>query len=173
MKALGSLTPLALMLPHYTTALIGYGIPMYKPNCAFACRSSFDSAMLVCSTQDHATGGHSHGTGPTPPECRANDTSWLTTLAYCINATCANGNVEIWKLEKYWADKGTGDPSVRPKWTYQETLVELEKSEKPTRELKEDEMLNFTALYNEETWESYRGTMFYFEHAETMHSRYG
>lgn len=124
---------------------------------------------------DHSGGGaHNHGTGPTPPDCRANDEPWLTTLAYCINATCID--VAPWKLEKYWADKCTGDPAVQPKWTYQETLVELEKSGKPTEELDTDAempVLSFTALYNAETWEGYRGTLYQFEYAETTHSRYG
>jgi hypothetical protein len=79
-------------------------------------------------------------------------------------------------LEKYWADKNTGDPAVQPKWTYQETLVELQKSDPPTEELDmtaEMPMLTFTAKYNAEEWEMYRGTLFHFEYAETMHSRYG
>lgn len=174
MKATASLGLLALAFAGKTSALIGYGIPMYKPNCAFACRSSFGSAMLTCSTDDHSHGAHNHGTGPTPPDCRANDDPWLTTLAFCIKSKCPN--VSPWKLEKYWAEKCTGDPSVQPKWTYAETLVELEKNGDPTKELNlEEEMplLNFTAKFNEETWEAFRGTLFHFEYAETMHSRYG
>ncbi|KAF2748707.1 hypothetical protein M011DRAFT_457430 [Sporormia fimetaria CBS 119925] len=156
------------------TALIGYGISMYKPNCAFACRSHFASAMLSCSGDDHFQGAHSHGAGPTSPDCRAGDTAWLTTLAYCINSTCTD--VAPWRLEQYWADKCTGDPSVQPKWTYAEALVELEKSGPPTQELDEEAempVLNFTALYNQQSWETARGTLFHFEYAETMHSRYG
>ncbi|KAF2257524.1 hypothetical protein CC78DRAFT_235507 [Lojkania enalia] len=175
MKAATTLGFLALSFPNLSAALIGYGIPMYKPNCAFACRASFESAMLTCSEHDHGAGGaHNHGFGPTPPECRAADEPWLTTLAYCINSTCAD--IAPWRLEKYWADKCTGDPAVQPKWTYAETLMELERSAPPTEELDmDDEMpvLNFTSLYNHDAWESQRGTLWHFENAETMHSRYG
>lgn len=176
MKTTASLGLLALGLAFAgkASALIGYGIPMYKPNCAFACRSSFESAMLTCSTDDHANGAHNHGTAPTPPDCRANDTPWLTTLAFCIKSKCTD--VAPWRLEKYWADKCTGDPSVQPKWTYAETLVQVEKNGEPTKELDTKEempLLNLTAKYDEETWEEYRGTLSYFEYAETMHSRHG
>ncbi|KAF2271448.1 ferric reductase transmembrane component 4 [Westerdykella ornata] len=174
MKDSTNLGLLALAFAGRSFALIGYGIQMYKPNCAFACRSSFESAMLICSTDEHAHGAHNHGTGPTPPDCRANDTPWLTTLAYCINSKCAD--VAPWRLEEYWADECTGDPNVQPKWTYAETLVELAKNGEPTRELDMEEempLLNFTARYNEASWEQYRGTLFHFEYAETIHSRYG
>lgn len=128
--------------------------------------------MLECSEHDHMGGGHMHGAGPTSPECRAGDTPWLTTLAYCINSTCTE-DVAPWTLEKFWADKSTDDKTVQPKWSYQEALVQLGSMEKPTKELGEEEMLDFTALYNQETWETYRGTLEHFEFAETMHSRYG
>ncbi|KAF2793168.1 hypothetical protein K505DRAFT_244997 [Melanomma pulvis-pyrius CBS 109.77] len=171
MKIVTSLGLLALAFPGPTTALIGYGIPMYKPNCAFACRSIFESAMLMCSTDEVMSGAHSHGTGPTPPDCRAQDESWLTTLAYCINATCTD--VAPWRLEKYWADKNTGDPKVQPKWTYAQTVAVLDKAEKPTEELGEDDMIMSTLTFDHDTWEGYRGTLAAFENAETMHSRYG
>ncbi|KAF2185754.1 hypothetical protein K469DRAFT_664736 [Zopfia rhizophila CBS 207.26] len=167
-----SLIPLALTLPGLSFAFIGYGISMYKPNCAFACRSSIEAAMLACSSHDHGGGGHSHGgSGMTSPECRAGDTPFLTTLAYCINSTCAQYNVEAWKLEKYWADKTTGDKAVVPKWTYAQALAQVE--EPPTEELEEDATLNFTAKVNEETWNEYRETLKHFELAETVHSQYG
>lgn len=175
MKPSPSLGLLALAFAGSTSAFIGYGIPMYKPNCAFACYNHFGDAMLHCSTADHGGGAHDHGAGPTSPECRANNEPWLTTLAYCINATCTD--VAPWKLEKYWADKCTGDPAVPAKWTYAQTLMQLEKNGKPTnKELMEHDgmdMLTQTTLYDEETWEEYRGTLWHFEWAETVHSRYG
>jgi predicted ferric reductase len=128
--------------------------------------------MLTCSGHDHGGGGH-HGGGATTPECRAGDTPWLTTLAYCINSTCPE-DIAAWKLEKYWVDECTGDPSTLPKWSYQEALNQI--TEKPTEELsKEDEMptLNYTALYNQESWEMFRGTLNAFARAETNHSKWG
>jgi len=43
----------------------------------------------------------------------------------------------------------------------------------PSKLLEEDELLDFTAAFDEETWESTRGALQYFEAGETTHSRYG
>jgi hypothetical protein len=181
----------ALLLSDTASALIGYGIPskqkkrlsfqraeyltasVYKPNCAFACRDQFSSAHLSCSSMNHDGGGH-HGTSPTSKECYASNTPWLTTLAYCINATC--GDVSKVALEAYWAERVTKSErwnKVSPKWTYQETLFKMADMPIPSRKLEKDEELNFTALYDAESWEATRGAMQYFELAETMHSTYG
>jgi hypothetical protein len=127
--------------------------------------------MLSCSERAHATGAHSHGQGATSPECYASNTPWLTTLANCINKTCTN--VAEWELEKYWTERVTGRfTGVQPKWTYQETLMQMQ-GEQPDRMLDEDEMLSFTASFDEETWESTRGALQNFENGERTHSRYG
>ncbi|KAK5651922.1 hypothetical protein OQA88_11581 [Cercophora sp. LCS_1] len=162
---------LALGLHGPATALIGYGIVMYDPSCGFACRDSISGYVLECSVHDHGpAGAHSHGAGgPTSPECRASDSAFLTTLAYCINSTC--DTVPAWKKEKYWADQATGDPAVSPKWTLSEALANIR--EAPSREVGEDESLNFTALVSYETWATNKATREYFELAETLHSRYG
>ncbi|KAF1927689.1 uncharacterized protein M421DRAFT_421531 [Didymella exigua CBS 183.55] len=163
---------LTLTLSSTATALIGYPTLMYNPNCAFACRDIFASAMLTCSGHDHASGAHSHGQGATSAECYASNKPWLTTLANCVNATCTG--VVPWKLEKYWTERVTGRlTGVEPKWTYQETLAQMQGSEPPRRLLEEDEVLDFTAGFDEETWESTRGALEYFENAERTHSRYG
>lgn len=49
----------------------------------------------------------------------------------------------------------------------------MQGTEPPSKLLEEDEMLNFTAAFDEETWESTRGALQYFEAGETTHSRYG
>lgn len=46
-------------------------------------------------------------------------------------------------------------------------------TEQQYRQLEEDEMLGFTAAFDEETWESTRGALQYFENGERTHSRYG
>ncbi|KAJ8114247.1 hypothetical protein OPT61_g3827 [Boeremia exigua] len=163
---------LGLVISSTVSALIGYPITMYDPNCAFACRDIFSSAMLTCSGHDHATGAHSHGQGATSPECYASDTPWLTTLANCINQTCTD--VAPWKFEKYWTERVTGRlTGVPPKWTYQETLMQMQGTELPSKMLEEDEVLDFTAAFDEETWESTRGALQYFEAGEKTHSKYG
>lgn len=177
----------ALLLSSTASALIGYPItskclpylcrialicPVYDPDCAFACRDIFASAMLTCSGHDHSAGAHSHGQGASSPECYASDSSWLTTVANCINATCADA--APWKLEKFWSERITGRfTGVKPKWTYQETLVHMQGSGRPTRLLEGDEVLDFTADFDEKTWESTRGALEYFGIAEKTHSKHG
>lgn len=164
---------LTLVLPEPSLALIGHGIEMYNPLCAFSCRAAIASAMLTCSDHDMAGGAHSGhgGSGATTPDCRASDSPFLTTLAWCIGTTCAESKVEAWKLEKYWREKTTGDKAVAPKWTLGQALEEV--TEPPTRELGEDEMLNFTAQVSQEAWAMHAATMEYFEWQETLHARYG
>ncbi|KAK4442545.1 ferric reductase like transmembrane component-domain-containing protein [Podospora aff. communis PSN243] len=164
------LLPGLLALSSPAAAFIGYGITMYDPSCAFGCSDALGGFMLECSDHDHVSSGHSHGGGgPTSPECRAGDTPWLTTLAYCIDTMCPE-SVPAWKKEKYWAEQSTGSKTVAPKWTFAEALTQVK--EPPTREVGEEEMLNFTAIANHESWESNTLTRQYFEDAETTHSRY-
>jgi hypothetical protein len=54
--------------------LIGYGITMYKPACAFACRDSISGAILACSEEDMGAMDDgmmmmSMGAMTTSPEC--------------------------------------------------------------------------------------------------------
>jgi hypothetical protein len=43
----------------------------------------------------------------------------------------------------------------------------------PSRLLEEEDMLDFTAAFDQETWESTRGALQQFEDGEKTHSRYG
>lgn len=163
---------LSLVFSIKADALIGYPITMYDPPCAFACRDIFGSAILACSGHDHTSGAHSHGQGATSAECYASDTPWLTTLANCIKKTCSDA--VPWELEKYWSERVTGRlTGVPPKWTYQETLAQMQGSALPRRLLEEDEVLDFTAAFEQETWESTRGALQQFENGEKTHSKHG
>jgi hypothetical protein len=143
---------------------------VYNPNCAFACRGLFASALLECSSHDHASGAHSHHSpGPTSAACYAGDTPFLTTVANCINMTCTD--IEPWKLEKYWAEQITKDVTVVPKWSLHETLTHMANMEPPTQQLGKNLVLNFTAAFDQRAWDRTRGTMNAFEYAEVMNSR--
>ncbi|KAB5566033.1 ferric reductase like transmembrane component-domain-containing protein [Coniochaeta sp. 2T2.1] len=162
---------LLALLTTPAAGLIGHGIVMYDPSCGFACLDALSGYMLDCSDHDHVSSGHSNGGGgPTTPECRAGDTPWLTTLAYCIDSTC-EASVPAWKKEKYWLEQSTGSKTVAPKWSFAQALAQVK--EVPTREVGEDEMLNFSALVNHESWQTNKLTREFFEEAETTHSRYG
>ena len=162
---------LAVIPGSAASGLIGFGIEMYNPLCAFSCRAAIASAPLACTDHSIHSGGHEHGGGgPTTPECRANDTPFLTTLAYCINSTCAESGVDAWKLEKYWKEKTTDDPTVVPKWTYAQTLEHI--TGIPVKEVPEEETLDFTAVVPHELWDTQKRTMELFEKQETLHSTY-
>lgn len=76
--------------------LVGYGIWPYKPVCAVVCLRAVSSYMVSCSYEMEMHGGmHMHGNGMTSPQCRADDTRWLTTLAHCAKTKCAEFDVPI------------------------------------------------------------------------------
>lgn len=155
-------------------AFIGHGIEMYNPSCAFACRAAIASAPLSCS--GHGEGGHSSSMGhggamTTTPECRAGDTAFLTTLAWCVNSTCAQFNIEAWRLEKYWGEQATGAKSVVPKWTYAKAIQQV--TEPPKQQLEAKEILNGTATVSNASWEAQKRTLEHFAEQETLHARYG
>ncbi|KAK4186937.1 ferric reductase like transmembrane component-domain-containing protein [Podospora australis] len=154
-------------------ALIGYPIVMYDPSCAWGCYDVVSGYMLECSVHDHGpVGAHSHGAGgPTSPECRAGDTPFLTTLAYCMSTMC-DSSIPASKLEKFWEQQATGSKTVAAKWSYGETLAKIQ--EAPTTEFSEDEMhLNRTVLLDHESVHANAITREHFEYAEIIHSRYG
>ena len=152
-------------------ALVGIDTDMYNPPCAYACNSAIASNMLSCSSEDEMGGDMDMGSAMTSPQCRAGDTAFLTTLAWCLHTKCAQYRVRTSKLEKFWEDQCTGDPTVAPKWDFSTALQHV--AEPPTQELTMDDTLNFTAITPEATWELQYHTMTAFEAEETVHARYG
>ena len=141
-------------------AFVGMGLDMYNPVCAFACHRSLQYTPLSCST-----------TQGTSSECRANDRAYLTTLAWCMRDRCAPSSVETWRLEKFWIEEATADPSTPAIWGYTETLKHIETA--PDREFKSDEPLNFTATVPDDKWETQRRSMVNSRQEEVFHARYG
>jgi hypothetical protein len=107
----------------------------------------------------------------TSPACRAGDSAYLTTLAWCMHTKCAEDAVPTWLLEKYWAEQASGDSAVAPKWDYGATIANI--SQPPTRELAPDDVLDSTALTPEAGWQTQYGTLTTVEFEETTHARYG
>lgn len=151
-------------------ALIGFGISMYNPNCAFACRAAIAGATLACTQHDHHGGGH-HGSGATTPQCYAEDTPFLTTLAWCLSSHCED--VDEWRLERYWHLKAAAsyEERVTPKWTYQQALGQIDDT--PTEIVNASGSLHFTGIVADEDYEPNRGALNYFEWQESLHSKYG
>lgn len=173
--------PLLAVLPA-ASAFIGMGIPMYDPVCAYACRAVIASADIACDDA-HDHGGmdmgdmsmavevvkrHGHDTKITP-QCRAMSEPFLTTLAYCINSTCPN-DTEAWKLEKYWTTESTGEPEVKPMWTYEESLVHVNGTPQTTYD--SHERMGETQLLATDSWGQQKRSLQSFAEGEAIHARY-
>lgn len=138
--------------------LQGLGININQPQCATACRNAIWFNPLPCTPHDT---GHSHGGHHSPdtsPQCFSSDPNFLTTLAWCIKQRCPD--IEVWRIERFWREdslSGRIDPiPPPPKWTYQESLANIE--EPPKIPLRMGQPLNRTFLIADPTYDSvYRG----------------
>lgn len=147
--------------------LPGVAGPVDDPACAYACTGSLSSFALECSVEDHGGhGGHSHGASVyTSPECRANNTPYLTTLAWCLHTKCAPYDVLTSRLETIWEQEATTDPSVLPKWSYTEALLNV--ANPPTRQLVMGETIN-TTLVAPASWDVSFNTAVVMAHSTMM-----
>ncbi|KAF2687480.1 ferric reductase-like protein transmembrane component 4 [Lentithecium fluviatile CBS 122367] len=153
--------------------LIGYGIEMYNPLCAYSCRAVFSMSALNCSTMmgmEGMEGMADMAMAETSPECYATDDAFLQSMAYCISAKCTD--LSKWKLEKYWKDNIVGTAPVQPdpKSTYQETLSNI--TSPPTEAMTSGDALNKTMLVDEEGYLQNWNAMGSFEKAEGIHEKY-
>ncbi|KAH7401163.1 ferric reductase like transmembrane component-domain-containing protein [Phaeosphaeria sp. MPI-PUGE-AT-0046c] len=153
--------------------LIGYGITMYDPGCAAACRDTVSSWMLDCG--DAGNGGASHHGEmhhETPsPLCYATNDPFLQTLALCMNMHCEGETIsklENW-WEKYLVGRQPGQP--QPKVSYQQALAAI--SRRPTTIIGDENILNATSLVDDDIWLSnYNGDHGY-DITEATSSTYG
>jgi hypothetical protein len=175
------LLPLAVGLLPSALGFIGMGIPMYDPVCAYACRSVIATANIECDeSHDHddmdmsGMSGmsmikrHGHDTDITP-ECRAMSEPFLTTLAYCINSTCSS-DIKAWVLEKYWLVESTGEKTVEPMWTYEQSLMMVNST--PATTFDPEEMMMETQLLALTDLEEQSRTLKNFADGEVLHARY-
>lgn len=136
------------------SGLVGYGIEPYNPPCAFACLRSLSSLTLECSeTMDMGSDGMDMSSGSviTSAQCYASDSSWLTSLAWCMHVECTGYDVPASELESFWEAQATTDASVAAKWTYQEAFFNITTSSIPELSASA-ETLNTTSMANAETY---------------------
>ncbi|KAI8801093.1 ferric reductase-like protein transmembrane component 4 [Cladochytrium replicatum] len=152
--------------------LIGYGIDMYKPACASACRSVIGMATLNCTTMhhDHSSEGGMMMMSMTSPECYATDDAFLQSLAFCISTRCSELSPAT--IETYWEKNvaGTEDVQPNPKESYQRALAKVTVTPTVTFDGK---VLNSTQLVAAADYEANWNALTAFEQAEDTHSRYG
>ncbi|KAG9235239.1 ferric reductase transmembrane component 4 [Amylocarpus encephaloides] len=170
---LSSALSLVWFIPSPVNALVGITNHPYNPPCAFACGNSLSSFTLSCSSHDMpGGGGHSHGgAGLTSPTCRAGDTAYLTSLAWCMSTKCAQYGIPTSLLQKYWEEQSTKDPTVAPKWDYPTALHNV--TEPPTQKLAKGDTINTTSLASQATWDTQYRTMVFLEGESAYESRYG
>ncbi|KAF3154314.1 hypothetical protein TWF569_000293 [Orbilia oligospora] len=116
--------------------LIGWGITMYDPPCAFACRGVISKCTLLCTPKDGTVNhGTSHHPVSTPPDCFTTDVAFMRTMALCIDTYCpTNGAPSLSKIEDYWyGHLGTGTVGNYkwvPTMSYTEALLAAKEDER-------------------------------------------
>lgn len=155
------------------------GIKMYKPICSYACHDSLSSLYLSCTAFDSGDSiagmdmkmkkrmdmGSVEGT--TSSACRANDTVWLQTFAYCIQQHCAADGVSESEMESGWEALAADGDAVPEMKTVLPASV-------PTVEVDADAMwLNETQLANRDLYFATRQTLDEFAYQEKIHVRFG
>ncbi|KAH6889204.1 ferric reductase transmembrane component 4 [Thelonectria olida] len=168
-----------LSLAHNTNGrpghgLIGYGITMYDPPCAYACKSSVPT-VLDCPDADHDMAGHDMGgmdMSEPSPECLATNPPYLRSLAWCIHSHCPQ-DTKVHKLEKWWVLNVAGRQTVQPEpnVTYQEALEQVKTA--PTEVLADGDVLNRTVKVDDGTYLANYNINIVFEAVETNHEKYG
>ncbi|KAK0751388.1 ferric reductase-like transmembrane component [Schizothecium vesticola] len=124
--------------------ITGYGFHPYEPLCAESCLRSFSGYMLACTPMGDSH-SHSH-MSPTPPSCYAQDTAFLTSVAWCFHSKCAELDVPVSKLQQFWEQGVTGTSKVTAKWSYPAALEQVS-PQPPTYQLVADDTdLNRTSL---------------------------
>jgi hypothetical protein len=125
---LGLLSAAMGQTPQTNYGLIGYGIPMYQPTCAFACQAVLVGGPLNCSIPmndpDMPMGSMVMDmTFYTDPSCYATDDAFLQSLAFCIEQYCLPG-LSAAEIESFWETYAVGTyyPQPTPKESWQQAL---------------------------------------------------
>ncbi|KAI0379342.1 ferric reductase like transmembrane component-domain-containing protein [Hypomontagnella monticulosa] len=179
---LGILTAAPLVAAHTSTGyrgygLVGYGIDMSKPTCAYACHDAMSEYQLDCSTvlDPNDPNAHHHGRRRkfvTSEECYATNKNYLRSIAYCISTYCP-ADISISTLENYWAafliGRHPGQPA--PNETFSVSLYNA--NPPPSKVVESKALLNTTTLVDMETYMANYLSNFVFEENEIKQSDFG
>jgi hypothetical protein len=139
--------------------LVGYGNWNYDPICAQACVQAFRLAPLFlnCSNPEAVKKPFDPLAPPTPPSCYAQDTSFLTSVAWCIHSKCPDESLA--KIEGYWQQRVSGLEAFPPKWGYSISLDRVDPKPPRYQLTAKDTHLNQTSLIMEISWLAIRNGM--------------
>jgi hypothetical protein len=133
--------------------VIGYGIVMYEPPCAYACIDTVKGWELDCGDDHDMDGMHMGGMhmSATTPECRATSDPYLQTLAWCFHTHCQGVNNST--LETVWEMDIVArlDVQPMPAYSYQVALSRVAQTP-PTSVVDSKTTLNTTSLVDEDSW---------------------
>jgi hypothetical protein len=135
---------------------------------------STPAMTLACST-----GGETIGmiTFATLTECYAEDTAYLTSVAWCTHVKCQDVRPPADLLEYRWdmqitGQKTAGARAIPAKWTYGQALTEVTKP--PTFQLNaQDTGLNATALVSPDVWQAQYNVLYSTQREGTLINKYG
>lgn len=103
--------------------VVGYGVTMFDPPCAYGCINTIQQYTLDCPNPSHEerTVGQERMKAPTA-ECKANNDAFLQTTAWCFHQYC--GNVKNSTLESVWELDVVGNLKNQPspRMSYGEAL---------------------------------------------------
>ncbi|KAK6956571.1 hypothetical protein Daesc_001849 [Daldinia eschscholtzii] len=165
--------------------LVGYGIEMYIPVCAYACQYSFATNSLECTDEasfdNSGMGGMHMGSSADGIDlqnvsampsstCRAESEPFLTSVAWCIHEKC-DGEL-IWKIEKWWQSYVVGNsPSDPPPSLSYGAALALVPSQ-PNITCSSGQILNQTCLVNEALYHSEYVSIDVNQNVEIQHERF-
>lgn len=163
-----------------SAGLVGYGITMWKPSCAYACRNLLALSPLECSEHQESEherlvvrhGGHDE-TFSTSPDCFNHDRAFLLTLAWCLHEHCEESHgTALWQLERFWETDAVPEAHHTPNYTYTEALAQVG-DKAPEVQLHQGHALKEPSAVLEENYASFQTYLQDFGRVESQHSHYG
>ncbi|KAF5251791.1 hypothetical protein FANTH_3110 [Fusarium anthophilum] len=136
-----------------TVPLEGYGRDDYPVECAQACSYAMPY-NLDCPEYAGMTAEEKAAAYPSAA-CFANDTSYLTSIAYCIHSYCPK-TVKIYKIEYFWEVKMIYDSeALTIRWSYPEALAHVNTTTPPKPMSPDETVFNRTISIDATTYQSY------------------
>ncbi|KAH8173486.1 ferric reductase like transmembrane component domain-containing protein [Sarocladium implicatum] len=107
----------------------------------------------------------------TPADCRANNTAFLTSVAWCLADKCSDERDSV--IQGYWEQQVTGSKDVPAKWSYFEALAEVDPKPPGYQLSTEDMHLNETSLVDPDAYLKQWNVLGAVYHEMVVESRYG
>lgn len=162
------------------TGLVGFGISMWQPSCAYACQRLLALSPLECSTEGRRRdvalrarhGGHEDNFN-TSPDCYSNNHAFLVSLAWCMHQKCsdADHHAELWRLEKFWATDAVPESHRPPNYTYAQALQLADGGLKPL--ISKGDHLDEPSSLSQADYEAVQSWIEDYSRIEEQHARYG